>query len=87
MLRHLPLYADVAPTLVAKQPGVVVIPERRLLTGREALWLQGMFEPPPLPNLSDAVVRRLSCNRSDLHLRALIGLQWCQCTTDRQEIK
>ena len=51
-----------SPCLVAKQPGLLVNHERRLLRAEEALWLQGFDAPPPLPRLSDAQVRRLAGN-------------------------
>lgn len=56
-----PVRRVATPALVAKQPGLYVHHEGRMLTGKEALWFQG-FDAPPPPGLSDQQVKRLAGN-------------------------
>ena len=61
------IYADRSPALVRLQPGLVWNHLERLLSAREALWLQGIVDPPP-PDLTDAQVRRLVGNGMNVTL-------------------
>lgn len=61
------IYDDYSPALVHKQPGLVWNHLGRLLSAREALWLQGITDPPPL-DLTDTQVRRMVGNGMNVTL-------------------